>query len=179
MYYYIQLIKEMADYKRECNFCQKNFIAQKYNTKTCSNRCENLSQMLKVRQDKQNLFDDNETYKRLLNKILLSVERIEMVLDLQGIKEQIANQDLLTTEQYSEYMNIHPRTVRRMIDRKEIEVTKHNNQMQVQLISATGYYLVGTSLRLRLHFVPCHRAKGEYICMKIKDISYTLFGILP
>ena len=85
----------MAEYKRVCNFCQKDFIAQKYNTKTCSNRCANLSHKMKVRQDKQNLFNDNETYKRLLNKILLSVERIEIVLDLQGIKEQIANQDLL------------------------------------------------------------------------------------
>jgi excisionase family DNA binding protein len=121
----------MAVYKRVCNFCQKDFIAQKYNTKTCSNRCANLSHKMKVRQDKQNLFNDNETYKRLLNKILLSVERIEMVLDLQGIKEQIHNQDLLTTEQYCEYMNIHPRTVRRMIERKEIEVTKHNNKIYI------------------------------------------------
>ncbi len=97
----------MAEYKRVCNFYQKDFIAQKYNTKTCSNRCANLSHKMKVRQDKQNLFNDNETYKRLLNKILLSVERIEMVLDLQGIKEQIANQDLLTTEQYINRFTLH------------------------------------------------------------------------
>jgi hypothetical protein len=79
----------MAEYKRVCNFCHKDFIAQKYNTKTCSNRCANLSHKMKVRQDKENLFNDNKVYKRLLNKILLSVERIENgALELQGIREQ-------------------------------------------------------------------------------------------
>jgi hypothetical protein len=68
----------MAEYKRVCKFCQKDFIAQKYDTKTRSNRCAKLSHTMKVRQDKQNLFNDNETYKRLLNKILLSFERIEV-----------------------------------------------------------------------------------------------------
>lgn len=121
----------MAEYKRVCNFCQKDFIAQKFNTKYCSKRCGNLGHKMQVRQARQNMFNENETYKRLLNKILLSVERIEMVFDLQGVKEQIEKQDLLTSEQFCEYMNIHPRTLRRMIDRKEVEVIKHNNKIYI------------------------------------------------
>lgn len=119
----------MAEYKRVCNFCQKDFIAQKYNTKYCSSRCASLGHKMKVRQDKQTLFNDNETYKRLLNKILLSVERIEIALELQGIKEQVANEALLTPEKYCELMNIHPRTLRRMIERKEVETIKQNNKL--------------------------------------------------
>ncbi|MBX7225829.1 MAG: excisionase family DNA-binding protein [Chitinophagales bacterium] len=119
----------MAEYKRVCNFCQKDFIAQKYNTKTCSNRCANLSHKMKVRQDKENMFNDNEVYKRLLNKILLSVERIEKALELQGIKEKVSNEELLTTEKYCELMNIHKRTLRRMIERKEVEITKQGNKI--------------------------------------------------
>ena len=119
----------MAEYKRVCNFCHKDFIAQKYNTKTCSNRCANLSHKIKVRQDKENLFNDNEVYKRLLNKILLSVERIEKALELQGIREKVSNEELLTAEKYCELMNIHKRTLRRMIERKEIEITKQGNKI--------------------------------------------------
>jgi excisionase family DNA binding protein len=119
----------MAEYKRVCNFCHKDFIAQKYNTKTCSNRCANLSHKMKVRQDKENLFNDNEVYKRLLNKILLSVERIEKALELQGIREKVSNEELLTAEKYCELMNIHKRTLRRMIERKEIEITKQGNKI--------------------------------------------------
>lgn len=128
----------MAEYKRVCNYCQKDFIAQKYNTKSCSNRCASLSYKMKVRQDKQNMFNDNETYKRLLNKITLSVERIEQVLELHGIKQQISSEDLLTTDKYCELMNIHPRTLRRMIERKEVEVTKQGNKILIpknQLLS--------------------------------------------
>lgn len=121
----------MAEYKRVCNFCRKDFIAQRFTTKFCSHRCASLAYKMKVRQEQQNMFNDNESYKRLLNRILLSVERIEMVLDLQGIREQITNRDLLTTEQYCEFMNIHPRTLRRMIERKEIEVIKHNNKIYI------------------------------------------------
>jgi excisionase family DNA binding protein len=119
----------MAEYKRVCNFCHKDFIAQKYNTKTCSNRCANLSHKMKVRQDKENLFNDNKVYKRLLNKILLSVERIEKALELQGIREKVSNEELLTAEKYCELMNIHKRTLRRMIERKEIEITKQGNKI--------------------------------------------------
>jgi len=121
----------MAEYKRVCNFCQKDFIAQKYTTKYCSNRCANLGHKMQVRQDKENMFNDNETYKRLLNKILLSVEHIEQALELYGIKQQISREDLLTTEKYCELMNIHPRTLRRMIERKEIETTKQGNKILI------------------------------------------------
>lgn len=90
-----------------------------------------MGNKMKIRQDKQNMFNDNETYKRLLNKILLSVERIEQVLELHGIKQQISSEDLLTTEKYCELMNIHPRTLRRMIERNEIEITKQGNKILI------------------------------------------------
>lgn len=121
----------MAEYKRVCNFCLKDFTAQKYTTKYCSNRCASMGNKMKIRQDKQNMFNDNETYKRLLNKILLSVERIEQALELYGIKQQISREDLLTTEKYCELMNIHPRTLRRMIERNEIEITKQGNKVLI------------------------------------------------
>lgn len=121
----------MAEYKRVCNFCHKDFTAQKYTTKYCSNRCASLGHKMQVRQDKENMFNDNETYKRLLNKILLSVERIEQALELYGIKQQISREDLLTTEKYCELMNIHPGTLRRMIERNEIEITKQGNKILI------------------------------------------------
>lgn len=121
----------MAEYKRVCNFCQKEYIAQKYTTKYCSTRCASRASKMQTRQHQQNMFNDNETYKRLLNKILLSVERIEQALELHGIKQQISSEDLLTTEKYCELMNIHPRTLRRMIERKEIEVTKQGNKILI------------------------------------------------
>ncbi|HET8572749.1 MAG TPA: helix-turn-helix domain-containing protein [Edaphocola sp.] len=121
----------MAEYKRVCNFCQKEYIAQKYTTKYCSTRCASRASKMQTRQHQQNMFNDNETYKRLLNKILLSVERIEQALELHGIKQQISSEDLLTTEKYCELMNIHPRTLRRMIERKEIAVTKQGNKILI------------------------------------------------
>lgn len=121
----------MAEYKRVCNFCQKEYIAQKYTTKYCSTRCASRASKMQTRQHQQNMFNDNETYKRLLNKILLSVERIEQALELHGIKQQISSEDLLTTEKYCELMNIHPRTLRRMIERKEIEVIKQGNKILI------------------------------------------------
>src|SRR5690606_26381757 len=121
----------MAEYKRVCNFCQKEYIAQKYTTKYCSTRCASRASKMQTRQHQQNMFNDNETYKRLLNKILLSVERIEQTLELYGVKQQISSEDLLTTEKYCELMNIHPRTLRRMIERKEIAVTKQGNKILI------------------------------------------------
>lgn len=119
----------MAEYKKICGFCNKEFIAQKFNTKSCSNRCAGMSYKVKVRQEKQNMFNDNEVYKRLLNKILVSVEKIEIALELHGIKEKVSNEELLTAEKYCELMNIHKRTLRRMIERKEIEITKQGNKI--------------------------------------------------
>jgi hypothetical protein len=120
----------MAEYKRVCNFCHKDFIAQKYNTKYCCNRCGNLGHKMQVRQEKQNLFNENETYKRLLNKILVSLERIEMLLNIDGgIKEEIAKQDLLTIDEYCKHANIHSRTLRRKINKQEIKYTKKGNKI--------------------------------------------------
>lgn len=121
----------MAEYKRVCNFCQKDFIAQKYNTKSCSNRCANLSHKMKVRQDKENMFNDNEIYKRLLNKLLVSVERIEIALELYGVKQQISKEELLTPEKYCELMNIHRKTLTRMIQRNEVAIIKQGNKILI------------------------------------------------
>lgn len=121
----------MAEYKKICGFCQKEFIAQKFNTKSCSNRCAGMSYKVKVRQEKQNMFNDNEVYKRLLNKILLSVERIEEALELQGIKEKVSNEELLTAEKYCELMNIHRKTLTRMIQRNEVAIIKQGNKILI------------------------------------------------
>jgi excisionase family DNA binding protein len=121
----------MAEYKRMCNFCNKEFVAQKYNTKSCSNRCANLSHKMKVRQDKENMFNDNEIYKRLLHKLLVSVERIEIALELYGVKQQISKEELLSPEKYCELMNIHRKTLTRMIQRNEVAIIKQGNKILI------------------------------------------------
>ncbi len=120
----------MAEYKRVCSFCQKDFIAQKYNTRYCCNRCANLGHKMQVRQDKQNLFSENEVYKRLLNKIIVSLERIEMLLNIEnGVTDEIAKQNLMTVDEYCKYANIHPRTLRRRIEKQSIKYTKKDNKI--------------------------------------------------
>lgn len=121
----------MAEYNRVCNFCQKDFIAQKHSTKFCSHRCASRAGKMVVRLNQQNLFNDNEVYKRLLNKILVSIERIEDALELTGIKEKVSKEELLTTDKFCELMNIHKRTLRRMIERQEIEIIKQGNKILI------------------------------------------------
>lgn len=117
----------MAEYKRVYNFCQKDFIAQKYNTKYCSTRCASRASKMQTRQHQQNMFNDNETYKRLLNKILLSVERIEIALELQEIKEQVANDN-----------KKHPSLV--LADLEQLK----RNPDKTDLLIAKGYQLSST-----------------------------------
>lgn len=121
----------MAEYKRICNFCYKSFIAHKYNSRTCSNRCAGLSYKMKVKQDKENMFNDKETYKRLLTQILVSIERIEVALELYGLKQQISKEELITPDKYCELMNIHRKTLSRMIQRNEILVIKQGNKILI------------------------------------------------
>lgn len=119
----------MAEYNRVCNFCQKDFTAQRYNAKFCSHRCACRAGKMEIKINQQNLFNDNEVYKRLLNKILVTVERIEEALELNGIKEKISKEELLTMDKFCELMNIHKRTLRRMIERKEIEIIKRGSKI--------------------------------------------------
>lgn len=119
----------MAEYKRVCNFCHKDFIAQKFTTKFCSHRCASLAYKMKVRQEQENMFNDNEAYKRLLYQIVDSLEKIELALNLRNTKEEFSEDDLLTADQFCEMKNIHKRTLRRMIEREEIKVIKHQNKI--------------------------------------------------
>lgn len=88
----------MAEYKRVCNFCHKDFIAQRFTTKCCSHRCASLAYKMKVRQKQENMFNDNESYKRLLYQIVDSLEKIELALNLRSTKEEFSKDDLLTAE---------------------------------------------------------------------------------
>lgn len=119
----------MAEYKRVCNFCHKDFTAQKYTTRYCSTRCASRANKMQTRLHQQNMFNDNETYKRLLNRILASLESIELALNLQSTKEQAAQDNLLTPEQYCKMKQIHQRTLRRMIQRREIATVKLHNKI--------------------------------------------------
>lgn len=119
----------MAEYKRVCNFCHNDFIAQKYNTRYCCKRCASLGHKMQIKQDKQNMFNDNETYKRVLLQILTSLERIEEALLLKSTKQIIEQDELLSAEQFCKLKGIHQRTLRRMIERKEISIVKKQNKI--------------------------------------------------
>lgn len=119
----------MAEYKRVCNFCHKDFIAQKITTKFCSHRCASLVYKMKVRQEQQNMFNDNEAYKRLLYQIVDSLEKIELALNFRNKKEEFSEEELLTAYKFCELKNIHKRILRRMIEREEIKVVKHQNKI--------------------------------------------------
>ncbi|WP_304342654.1 helix-turn-helix domain-containing protein [Chryseobacterium koreense] len=84
---------------------------------------------MKVRQEQENLFNDNECYKRLLYQIVDSFEKIEFALNLRSTKEEFSKDDLLTAEQFCEMKNSHKRTLRRMIAREEIKVIRHQNKI--------------------------------------------------
>jgi len=84
---------------------------------------------MQVKQDKQNMFNDNETYKRVLLQILTSLERIEEALLLKSTKQIIEQDELLSAEQFCELKGIHKRTLRRMIERKEINIVKKQNKI--------------------------------------------------
>jgi endogenous inhibitor of DNA gyrase (YacG/DUF329 family) len=45
----------MAEYKRVCSFCHKEFIAKKLTAKFCSHRCASLAYKMKVRQEQENM----------------------------------------------------------------------------------------------------------------------------
>ncbi len=75
------------------------------------------------------MFNDNEAYKRLLYQIVDSLEKIELALNLRNTKEEFLEDDLLTADQFCEMKNIHKRTLRRMIEREEIKVIKHQNKI--------------------------------------------------
>ncbi|WP_374440255.1 helix-turn-helix domain-containing protein [Epilithonimonas sp.] len=114
----------MGEYKRICNFCNKDFIAQKRTTKFCSHKCNSRGYKLRKRLEQDEMFTENETVKMMLIKIIISIEGIEKALDLYGVKEQVSNDELLTPQKFCELMNIHRKTLTRMIQREEVEVTK-------------------------------------------------------
>lgn len=119
----------MAQYTRICNFCHKEFIAQKANTKFCSQICTKRGYKLKKRLEHAQLFDDNTTIKRLLYRILTSVEEMETLLQATKTNKAIHQEQLLTTQQYCKLEGIHRKTLDRMIQRNEVAIIKEGKRI--------------------------------------------------
>lgn len=119
----------MAQYTRICNFCHKQFIAQKATTKFCSDTCTKRGYKLKKRLEHSQLFDDNTTIKRLLHRILASIEEMETLLHATKTNKVIHQEQLLTAQQYCKLKNIHRKTLDRMIQRNEVAIIKEGKRI--------------------------------------------------
>lgn len=123
----------MKTYNKICNYCQKEFIAQTRVTQFCGNDCAKRAYKLKKRLGADDYFNDQETMKRLLYKINITLENIEEVLGklpkhlIKDIKR-----DYLTTEEFCDILNIHQRTLRRWINSNQIETIRQGKQILIK-----------------------------------------------
>ncbi len=114
----------MAEYLRICNFCFKEFIAQKNTTRFCCHKCSSRGYKMRKRLDDDKMFDERDTMKRLLIKVQITLEKLEsMIEELPKLFVQNKKQ-LLTPIEFCEVLNIHRKTFDRMVSRNEIEVQK-------------------------------------------------------
>lgn len=115
---------EMAEYLRICNFCFKEYIAQKNTTRFCCHKCSSRGYKMRKRLDNDQMFSDQDTMKRLLIKMQITMEKLETLLEeLPKLFVQNKKQ-LLTPTEFCETINIHRKTLDRMIGRNQIETQK-------------------------------------------------------
>ena len=78
-----------------------------------------------------NMFQDQETIKRMLFKIHITLERVESVLDAIP-KQYVANEkEILTAKEFCQIVNISRKTFDRLMNREEIVVSKVGSRLFV------------------------------------------------
>lgn len=89
---------------KTCDFCQKEFIARKTTSKTCSDDCAKRLYKLNQRNRKiQQASDEN------LNK-----RKSDGLKSIEGVRE-VQNKELLTLNEAAYILNISPLTLRRWV----------------------------------------------------------------
>jgi hypothetical protein len=126
----------MARHLRICNFCHKEFEAQKVTTKFCSHSCASRGYKVRTRLEQHSMFEDKELIKRMLMRVVCAIEEIEALLQSLNIKQEIGNDQLLSADKFCELKKISRKTLDRMMQSKNIEVTRigsriyiHKNQL--------------------------------------------------
>jgi excisionase family DNA binding protein len=98
---------------KTCNFCQKEFIARKTSSKTCSDDCAKRLYKLKQRNKKiQQAIEENRNKRKSDG--------------LKSIKElrEVQNKELLTLNEAAYILNISPLTLRRWVLAEKIKSCK-------------------------------------------------------
>jgi hypothetical protein len=126
----------MALYLRICNFCHKEFEAQKVTTKFCSNSCASRGYKVRTRMEHESMFEDKEQIKRMLTRVVCAIEEIEALLQSLNLKQEISKDLLLSADKFCELKKISRKTLDRMMQSKTVEITRigsriyiHKNQL--------------------------------------------------
>jgi excisionase family DNA binding protein len=119
----------MGEYKKLCNYCGKEFIAQKRTTRCCSDRCNKAAYKLRLREQKEIEFTDQETMKRLLFRIEGTIERLEQAISSIPKQWLQHEKDMLTAAEFCEVMQISRKTLDRMIEKGEVKPMRIGNKL--------------------------------------------------
>ncbi len=114
----------MAEYLKNCNYCKKEFKAQKRTTRFCSLKCAQRGYKLARRMDADDYFADQETMKITIHKLNLTLERIEFILERLPNNYVLSEKKLLTPKEASKFLGKSYRTILRMIDNGELKIRK-------------------------------------------------------
>jgi len=109
----------------------REYVAQKRTTRHCSERCTKAGYKMRKRMEADNMFQDQETIKRMLFKIHITLERVESVLDAIP-KQYVANEkEILSAKEFCQIVNISRKTFDRLMNREEIVVSKVGSRLFV------------------------------------------------